>query len=201
MLFKVIAKILVIVGFLHAYTSYSAKIDQPKVQKEKPKVERKIETATMAGGCFWGVEELLRKLKGVVETEVGYTGGDLNNPTYKDVKLGTTGHAEAVQVKFDPSQITYEDILAYFFRLHDPTQVNGQGNDIGTQYRSVIFYHDLKQKEIAEKVKQKVDKSGKWKKPVVTQIIEFKKFYAAEDYHQDYLQKNPDGYTCHYLRD
>ncbi len=171
------------------------------VQRNKNKMDKSIEIATMAGGCFWGVEELLRKLKGVKETEVGYTGGELDAPTYKQVKLGTTGHAEAVQVKFDPTLITYEEILAYFFRLHDPTQANGQGNDIGTQYRSAIFYHDLKQKEIAEKIKEKVDKSGKWKKPVVTQIVEFKKFYAAEDYHQDYLQKNPDGYTCHYLRD
>jgi methionine-S-sulfoxide reductase len=147
------------------------------------------------------VEELIRKLKGVIETEVGYTGGTLDNPTYEDVKLGTTGHVEAVQIIFDPAKITYEEILDYFFRLHDPTQVDGQGNDIGTQYRSAIFYHNQKQKEVAEKVKTKVDKSGKWKKTVVTHIVEYKRFYKAEDYHQDYLQKNPCGYTCHYLRD
>lgn len=194
---------------ISAKISASTAQAEKSVQKQKVSKDSKMENkstykkelATLAGGCFWGVEELIRKLKGVTNTEVGYTGGSLDNPLYTNVKLGTTGHAEAIQVEFDPSQITFEEILAYFFRLHDPTQVNGQGNDIGTQYRSAIFYHDLKQKETAEKVKEKVDKSGKWKKPVVTQIVEYKKFYKAEDEHQDYLQKHPNGYTCHYLRD
>jgi methionine-S-sulfoxide reductase len=161
----------------------------------------KTEVATVAGGCFWGVQELVRKFPGVISSEVGYTGGDGKNPTYDLVKTGTTGFAETVEITFDPTKTTYEKVLEYFFRLHDPTTLNRQENDIGTQYRSAIFYHDEKQKEIAEKVKEKVDKSGKWKKPVVTQIVPFTKFYKAEDYHQDYLQKHPDGYTCHYLRD
>ncbi len=190
---------------INASTAQAGKsVQKQKVSKDSKMENKSVpkkEWATLAGGCFWGVEELIRKLKGVTNTEVGYTGGSLDNPLYTNVKLGTTGHAEAIQVEFDPSQITFEEILAYFFRLHDPTQVNGQGNDIGTQYRSAIFYHDLKQKETAEKVKEKVDKSGKWKKPVVTQIVEYKKFYKAEDEHQDYLQKHPNGYTCHYLRD
>lgn len=170
--------------------------------KQDPKqVEQVRETATLAGGCFWGVEELIRKLPGVIETSVGYTGGFTSDPTYNDVKKGNTDHAEAVQIIYDPKKISYEEILTYFFRLHDPTTKNQQGNDRGTQYRSAIFVHNEEQKKIALQVKEKVQKSGKWKNPVVTEIVEAKKFYPAEEYHQDYLQKHPDGYTCHYLRD
>jgi peptide methionine sulfoxide reductase msrA/msrB len=159
------------------------------------------ETAILAGGCFWGVEELIRKLPGVLETTVGYTGGGLDNPTYAHVSSGRTGHAEAVRVVFDPAQLTYADLLRYFFRLHDPTTRDRQGHDTGTQYRSAIFAANDDQKKIAEAVKAEVDKSGKWKAPVVTQIVPAATFYPAEDYHQKYLQKHPDGYTCHYLRD
>lgn len=159
------------------------------------------EIATLAGGCFWGVEDLLRKEKGVIETQVGYTGGTLKNPTYNDVKKGTTGHGESVEILFDPKTTSYENILVQFFKLHDPTTLNQQGNDKGTQYRSAIFYNSPKQKEIAEKVKDRVNKSGAWKKPVVTEIVKASEFYSAEDYHQDYLVKNPGGYTCHFVRD
>jgi methionine-S-sulfoxide reductase len=159
------------------------------------------ETATLAGGCFWGVEELIRKLPGVVDTTVGYTGGTFANPTYEDMKTGRTGHAESLQVVFDPEKISYEEILRYFFRLHDPTTANRQGNDTGTQYRSAIFVHDAKQRETAERVKGEVDASGKWKKPVVTEIVEASTFWTAEGYHQDYLQRYPNGYTCHWVRD
>ncbi len=165
------------------------------------KPEVKTESTVLAAGCFWGVEDILRKLDGVIETEVGYTGGSLENPVYEKVKKGDTGHAEAVKIIFDPSKISFEQILAYFFRLHDPTQLNRQQNDIGTQYRSAIFYMNEEQKKIAEKKKAEVDASGKWKKPVVTSIVPFEKFWPAESYHQDYLIKNPGGYTCHYLRD
>ena len=158
------------------------------------------EVATLAGGCFWGVEDLLRQLDGVLDTEVGYTGGTLENPTYQDVRTGSTGHAEAVQVTFDPSRISYEEILRYFFRLHDPTTIDRQGNDRGTQYRSAIFVHDEEQRRTAERVRAEVDASGKWPAPVVTEIVAAGPFYPAEDYHQDYLVKNPGGYTCHYLR-
>lgn len=157
--------------------------------------------ATLAGGCFWGVEELLRALPGITKTEVGYTGGQTPNPRYETVKTGTTGHAEAIQVEFDPAKISYEEILRFFFTMHDPTTANRQGNDIGSQYRSAIFFHDEEQKKIAEQVKAAVDKSGAWKKPVVTEIVPATEFYSAEDYHQDYLQKHPSGYTCHWVRD
>ncbi len=161
----------------------------------------KKEEAILSGGCFWGVEELFRKLPGVLETEVGYTGGNIPNPTYEIVKKGKSGHAEAIRIVFDPAKVTFEAILNYFFRLHDPTTLNRQGNDVGNQYRSSIFYKTPQQKEIAEVTKDKIDKSKKWKNKVVTEITAFKEFYPAEAYHQDYLQKNPGGYTCHYLRD
>lgn len=161
----------------------------------------KNETATLAGGCFWGVEELIRNLPGVTSTRVGYTGGLTENPRYEDVKTGLTGHAESIEISFDPLKLSYESLLRYFFRLHDPTTKNRQGNDIGTQYRSAIFYHSEEQKKIAEKVRSEVDHSGKWKNPLVTEIVPAKTFYSAEEYHQNYLQKHPNGYTCHYLRD
>ncbi|MCU1246744.1 MAG: msrA [Acidobacteria bacterium] len=159
------------------------------------------ETATLAGGCFWGVEELIRKLPGVIDTTVGYTGGTFPNPTYEDMKTGRTGHAESLQIVFDPETISYEEILRYFFRLHDPTTVNRQGNDVGTQYRSAIFVHDPRQRETAERVKAEVDASGKWKKPVVTEIADASTFWTAEGDHQDYLQRHPNGYTCHWVRE
>ncbi|HYM60628.1 MAG TPA: peptide-methionine (S)-S-oxide reductase MsrA [Thermoanaerobaculia bacterium] len=159
------------------------------------------ETATLAGGCFWGVEELIRKLPGVIDTTVGYTGGTLEKPEYEDVKTGRTGHAESIEIVFDPEKVSYEAIVEYFFRLHDPTTANRQGNDIGTQYRSAIFYHDDRQKETAQRVKEKVDKSGKWKRPIVTEIVAATTFWPAESHHQDYLQKKPHGYTCHWVRD
>jgi peptide methionine sulfoxide reductase msrA/msrB len=157
--------------------------------------------ATLAGGCFWGMEELLRKLPGVLDIVVGYAGGTTENPDYEQVHRGRTGHAEAVELVFDPKVTSYESILRYFFRLHDPTTLNRQGNDVGTQYRSAIFFHDEEQRQIAERVKAEVDKSGKWPRKLVTQVVPAGRFYPAEEYHQDYLQKHPDGYTCHYLRD
>lgn len=163
--------------------------------------QAKTEVATLAGGCFWGVQELIRKLPGVLESTVGYTGGNLPNAKYEDVHTGRTGHAEAVQIFFDPRQTSYESILRYFFRLHDPTTPNRQGNDRGTQYRSAIFWNSEEQRRTAERVKAEVDASGKWSGKVVTEIVKAGPFYPGEDYHQDYLQKNPGGYTCHYLRD
>lgn len=163
--------------------------------------EKSEEVAVFGGGCFWGVQDIIRKLPGVIRSEVGYAGGGLLNPVYKDVHTGSTGHAEVVRVYFDPKKISYEKLLDYFFRLHDPTTLNRQGNDVGTQYRSVIFYQNEEQRKIASAKKEKVDQSKKWKKPVVTEIVPAKPFYRAEDYHQDYLVKNPGGYTCHFLRD
>jgi peptide methionine sulfoxide reductase msrA/msrB len=168
----------------------------------KPGCEATLETAVLAGGCFWGMEELLRKIPGVLETEVGYTGGTTAHPTYSDVKHGTTGHAESVKIVFDPTKISYADLLEkWFFKMHDPTTANRQGNDVGTQYRSAIFVTSPEQRKVAEAVKAKVDKSGKWKRPVVTQIVDAGAWTKAEDYHQKYLEQNPGGYTCHFMRD
>jgi peptide methionine sulfoxide reductase msrA/msrB len=154
--------------------------------------------ATLAGGCFWGVQEIIRQLPGVIESRVGYTGGATDRPDYEQVHTGRTGHAEAVEIVFDPARLSYEDLLRTFFRLHDPTTPNRQGNDRGTQYRSVVFVHDDAQRAAAERVKTEAQK--KWRAPVVTEIVSAGKFFPAEAYHQDYLQKHPDGYTCHYLR-
>lgn len=162
----------------------------------------KLQKAIFAAGCFWGVEELLRKIKGVIETEVGYCGGSLAaEAVYEKVKTGTTGHAESVQITFDSDLLSYEKLLHFFFKLHDPTTLNQQGNDKGSQYRSALFCSNPEQKMIAEKVKAEIEKSGKWKKPLVTEIRSTGEFYSAESYHQDYLQKNPGGYTCHFWRD
>ena len=156
--------------------------------------------ATFAGGCFWGMEELVRALPGVIDTTVGYTGGTVPNATYEQVKRGNTGHAESLEVIYDPARISYEALLEFFFRAHDPTTKNRQGNDIGSQYRSAIFYHDDAQRVAAEKMKEIVDASGRWRGKVVTEIVPAGPFYPAEDYHQDYLQLRPNGYTCHYVR-
>jgi peptide methionine sulfoxide reductase msrA/msrB len=164
-------------------------------------VKMEQEVAVLAGGCFWGVEDLLRKIPGVIDTEVGYAGGTLDSPRYEHVRTGKTGHAEAVRITFDPGKVSFAEILGHFFRIHDPTTPNRQGNDIGTQYRSAVFVNSDAQRKTAEEVRARVDASGKWKKPVVTEIVQAGKFFPAEDYHQDYLVKNPGGYTCHYYRD
>lgn len=161
----------------------------------------KAETAIIAGGCFWGVEELLRVLPGVVASDVGYTGGQVASPTYGDVKTGRSGHAEAVRIVFDPSVLSYEQLLLYFFKIHDPTTKNRQGNDVGTQYRSAIFYQSPAQQQTALAVIERVNKSGAWKAPVSTEVVAGGEYTPAEDYHQDYLQKHPNGYTCHFERD
>ncbi|XXX75747.1 bifunctional methionine sulfoxide reductase B/A protein [Sorangium sp. So ce134] len=169
---------------------------------EAPGCQTTLETAILAGGCFWGMEDLLRKIPGVLETEVGYTGGRTKDPTYRDVKTGATGHAESVRIVFDPAKVSYAELLEkWFFRMHDPTTRNRQGNDVGTQYRSAIFVTTPEQRRIAEEVKARVDRSGKWRAPIVTEIVEAGPFTRAEEYHQKYLVKYPDGYTCHYMRD
>lgn len=159
------------------------------------------EVALLAGGCFWGMEDILRKLNGVLDTDVGYTGGHTPNPVYNDVKTGTTGHAEAIRIVFDPKVISFGEILDLFFRMHNPTTLNQQGNDIGSQYRSAIFYTSESQKKTAEEKKKEAQESGRWSRPVVTEIVKAQEFYKAEEFHQDYLEKFPQGYTCHYIRD
>ena len=164
------------------------------------KTARKTETAILAGGCFWGMEDIIRKIPGVVKTTVGYTGGTTVNPLYEEVCTGNTGHAEAVEIVFDSSVLSYEKLLDYFFRMHDPTTKNRQHNDIGTQYRSAIFYTSDEQKATALRVVAKWESSGKFARPITTEIVKAGQFYSAEEYHQDYLVKHPDGYSCHVLR-
>jgi peptide-methionine (S)-S-oxide reductase len=152
--------------------------------------------ATFGAGCFWGVEETFRKVPGVTKTEVGYMGGTLENPTYEDVCTDRTGHAEVVQIEYDPEQVSYSDLLDVFWNNHNPTTLNRQGPDVGTQYRSVIFYHTEEQRQLAEASKEKMDKSGRWKNPIVTEITPASTFWRAEEYHQRYLQKRGLD-TCH----
>lgn len=158
------------------------------------------ETAILAGGCFWGMEELIRDLPGVLDTEVGFCGGTLEDARYEDVVRKDTGHAEAVRIVFDPGKLPYEKLIDWFFRIHDPTTLNRQGNDRGDQYRSAIFVADEKQRALAERVKADWEASGRWKKPIVTKIEPAGPFWPASENHQDYLQKYPNGYTCHYVR-
>ena len=161
---------------------------------------RHWDIATFAGGCFWGMEEFFSKHAGVLATQVGYTGGSLAQPHYEDITTGRTGHAEAIQVLFDPQKVSYEQLLLYFFRIHDPTTVDQQGNDRGSQYRSAIFCRNAEQQKVAAAIKARVDGSHQWKRPVVTKLEPLKRFWRAEPYHQDYLHKNPGGYSCHVER-
>ncbi|WP_107497518.1 peptide-methionine (S)-S-oxide reductase MsrA [Thalassobius sp. I31.1] len=155
-----------------------------------------LERAVLAGGCFWGMEDLIRRMDGVVTTRVGYTGGDVPNATYKD--HGT--HAEGIEITYDPAKTSFRKLLEFFFQIHDPTTVNRQGNDLGTSYRSAIFYVDEDQKACAIDTIADVDASDLWPGKVVTDVVPVREFWAAEDYHQDYLEKNPNGYTCHFAR-
>ena len=145
--------------------------------------------ATFGAGCFWGVEEAFRELKGVTATAVGYAGGSVSNPTYEDVCTHRTGHAEVVQVEYDPAVVSYEQLLNVFWDIHDPTQVNRQGPDVGTQYRSVIFFHDAAQEAAARASKERIEKSGRYRRPIATEIVPAATFYRAEEYHQQYLAK------------
>ncbi|MCM2267964.1 MAG: peptide-methionine (S)-S-oxide reductase MsrA [Elusimicrobiales bacterium] len=171
--------------------------------KGKKKMEKPVnaQTATLAGGCFWGMQEILRALPGVLETTVGYTGGHTENPVYEDVKTGSTGHAESIEIVFDPAKLSYGAILDMFFKMHDPTTPGRQGNDVGTQYRSAIFYRGEAQRAEAQAAVERAQASGLWKRPITTEISPAGKFWPAEEYHQDYLKKHPGGYTCHYIRE
>jgi len=178
----------------------SKEVSSLMAAQEKPPAEKpKIETATLGGGCFWCVEAVFQEVKGVTAVESGYTGGKTENPTYKEICTGTTGHAEVCQIKFDASVITFKDILEVFCKTHDPTTLNRQGNDKGTQYRSVIYTHSPEQKELAEKIKKELDASGAWKNPIVTEISPIGKYYKAEDYHQNYFKTNPEQGYCAYV--
>ncbi len=164
------------------------------------KEEGRVEKATFAAGCFWGVEKILAAIPGVIETRVGYTGGHTVNPTYEQVCTGRTGHAEAVEVTFDPSKVSYQKLLLTFWQYHNPTTKNQQGPDIGSQYRSVIFYHSPEQQAAAIHSKELLDKAKILHGPIVTEIVPAVIFYPAEDYHQKYLKKNPGGYCSHHFQ-
>ena len=164
-------------------------------------MSHKKKVAVFGGGCFWCTEAVFDELRGVTSVVSGYAGGELKNPTYEQVCGGRTGHAEVIRIEFDPHKIAFRDLLTVFFATHDPTTLNRQGNDVGTQYRSAIFPQSREQQEAAERVKARVAASGRWNRPITTSIEPAGDWYSAESYHQDYLRKNPGGYTCHWLRD
>jgi methionine-S-sulfoxide reductase len=168
-----------------------------QTKKEMLDSEEGYQMATFAGGCFWGTEYVFQQVPGVKSTAVGFMGGRVDNPTYKQICYTDTNHAEVVQLRYDPGQISYEKLVKVFFKTHDPTTLNRQGPDVGTQYRSAIFYHNEQQKQIAEKAKAAFDTSGEFKDPIVTEIVPAKEFWEAEDYHQDYFKKNPNHPACH----
>jgi peptide-methionine (S)-S-oxide reductase len=168
-------------------------------EKLKPVSSKQFEVATLGGGCFWCTEAVFNLLKGVEKVESGYSGGKTENPTYEKVSTGTTGHVEVVQISFNPDVISFKEILEVFFSSHDPTTLNRQGNDIGTQYRSVIFYHDNQQKAIAEQVIKELTEAETWNKPIVTQIEPYKIFYKAEEYHQNYFKNHPEKSYCNII--
>ncbi|WP_246085417.1 peptide-methionine (S)-S-oxide reductase MsrA [Solitalea koreensis] len=161
--------------------------------------EKITDTVTFGAGCFWCVEAIFQQLKGVISVTSGYSGGSIQNPTYKEICTGTTGHAEVAQIVYDPKVISFPELLEAFWSSHDPTTMNRQGADIGTQYRSVIFYHNSEQKELSEKYKKELNASGAFKNPVITEIAPFAKFYKAEDYHQNYFNSNGDAPYCQFV--
>lgn len=189
--------IFTLVGCQNFQNSEQAKAET--MTDSKYENNKKLEVATFAGGCFWCTEADFEKVDGVVEAVSGYTGSEQENPTYREVSSGKTGHVEAVQVRYDPDRITYEELLDVFWRHVDPTDAGGQFVDRGSQYRSAIFYHNQEQKRLAEESKARLEKSGRFKKPVVTEVVKFSKFYRAEDYHQDYYKKNPIRYKFYRL--
>ncbi len=170
--------------------------DENKTMNDTTKEDTNLETAVFAGGCFWCIETLFQDLKGVEKVESGYSGGTTPNPTYKEVCTGSTGHAEVIKITFDPSVITYEQLLTVFFHVHDPTTLNRQGADAGTQYRSAVFYADDKQKTSAEKVIADITAQKLWDDPIVTEVTKLGEYYKAEDYHQDYYNNNPNQGYC-----
>lgn len=174
---------------------------QPKkesLKKDEIKMDG-IEKATFGSGCFWCTEAVFERVNGVMSVVSGYSGGSVENPTYEQVCTGKTGHAEVIQITYDPKIINYPELLEILWRTHDPTTLNRQGNDVGTQYRSVIFYHSEEQKKLAEEYRKKLDESGAWDKPIVTEIVQFKNFYKAEDYHQNYYENNPNQGYCAFV--
>lgn len=201
---KKLILVLTTIIYYSGFTSCAQKktsYEENKVTQQTPTIKNTelMDTATFGAGCFWCVEAQFQLLDGVISVQSGYSGGTIKNPAYKEVCMGTTGHAEVIQVTYDETKLSYDELLAAFWQTHDPTQLNRQGNDIGTQYRSVIFYHNEKQRELAEKYKKELNASGAWDKPIVTEISPLKEFYKAEGYHQNYFNENSDQSYCQYV--
>jgi peptide-methionine (S)-S-oxide reductase len=195
-------KLIVLLIFAFAGSCSQSTTSSAGVKQETKKMDTTkfaTDTATFGAGCFWCVEAQFQLLDGVISVQSGYSGGDIKNPAYKEVCTGRTGHAEVCQVVYDTTKLSFDELLAAFWQSHDPTQLNRQGNDIGTQYRSVIFYHNEHQKELAEKYKKELNASGAWDQPIVTEISPLKNFYKAEDYHQNYFNQNGDQPYCQYV--
>jgi peptide-methionine (S)-S-oxide reductase len=196
-------KIIMLITFLFSamclFSCHSSTHQTISMSEESIPSGVKTDTATFGTGCFWCTEAIFQELKGVLKVTSGYSGGSVKNPGYEDVCSGTTGHAECLQIIFDPKQISFADLLEVFWESHDPTTLNRQGNDVGTQYRSVIFYHDAEQKKKAEEYKIKLDKSGAYNNPIVTEITPFSHFYAAENYHQDYYRLHGSQPYCTFV--
>ena len=187
---------LLLLAALGACAQSSQKHKKINTMNESASVQAKTDTATLGNGCFWCTEAVFQQLEGVIRVASGYSGGHVENPNYKEVCTGATGHAECLQILFDPSKISFDELLEVFWQTHDPTTLNRQGNDIGTQYRSAVFYHNDEQKAKAQKYIDALNKSGAWDKPVVTSLEPFVKFYKAEDYHQNYYNDNPEQGYC-----
>ena len=195
--------VLMVAFFINACAEQTKPIENPTMTEENKATESvsnsAADTATFGAGCFWCVEAVFQEMKGVIKVTSGYSGGSVKNPAYREVCNGTTGHAEVCQIVYNPKEVTYKELLEAFWQTHDPTTLNRQGNDAGTQYRSVIFYHNDGQKQLAEKYKAELDKSGAFERPIVTAIDPFTVFYAAEDYHQNYYDQNGDAPYCQYI--
>ncbi len=190
-----------IIGAMVSLSSFAScnNKTETKMNEVNINANTNLDTATFATGCFWCTEAIFQRLKGVVKVISGYSGGKIANPTYEEVCTGTTGHAECCQIIYDPSKISFEELLAAFWKTHDPTTLNRQGNDVGTQYRSAIFYHNEKQKELAEHYKKELDSSGAFNKPIVTLLEPYKIFYSAENYHDNYYNENRNQAYCRFV--
>ena len=197
---KMKSKVIVFLGILFYFqTSCSQREIHEQSKKSMNETNLHYEIATLGAGCYWCVEAIFQRLNGVVSVESGFSGGHVQNPSYKEVCTGTTGHAEVCQITYDPGIIHYIELLEVFWKTHDPTTLNRQGNDVGTQYRSVVFYHDQKQKELAMEMMEKLDTAHIWKDPIVTEIVPFEAFYKAEKYHQDYYNQNSSQPYCTFV--
>ena len=196
---RITAVLLVLAGILDAYGASSGQSTGTQLKRKETMNPASLDTATFAAGCFWCLEAIFQNLKGVHSVVSGYSGGQVPNPTYKQVCADTTGHAEACQITFDPKEISYADLLEVFWKVHDPTTLNRQGDDEGTQYRSAIFYHNEEQRRLAEHYKKELDAAGAFSAPIVTEISPLKNFYKAEDYHQNYYNENGNQPYCRFV--